>query len=90
LSRFGVPWPPFDFGSTRELEDVDREEAVSGGLMKDDQVIEPSVPDFNSGLEASVKGLSPGMLDVLKTHFGPQISVEGESVRWNIEPEAPN
>jgi hypothetical protein len=36
---------------------VDREEAVSGGLMKDDQVIEPSVPDFNSGLEASVKGL---------------------------------
>jgi len=33
LSRFGTPWPPFDFGSGMGVEDVDVDEAESLGLL---------------------------------------------------------
>jgi hypothetical protein len=33
ISRFGHPWPPFDFGSGVGLRDVTREEAVALGVI---------------------------------------------------------
>ena len=65
------------------MDDVDHEEAVSLGLLKQDEVPAPSVPDFNQSLQASVKGLGFEMLDILQTHFGPQITLAGDSVSWN-------
>ena len=40
LSRFGRPYPPFDYGSGMGVEDVDREEAIELGLLPADD--EPS------------------------------------------------
>lgn len=53
LSRFGRPYPPFDYGSGMGVEDVDREEAIELGLLPAD---EPSdeIPDFDIVLEAEV------------------------------------
>ena len=53
LSRFGRPYPPFDFGSGMGVEDIDREEAIELGLLPAD---EPSdeIPDFDIVLEAEV------------------------------------
>jgi hypothetical protein len=85
LSRFGTPWPPFDFGSTRELEDVERDEAVKVGLLKENEVLKPGVPDFNANLQASVTGLSAQFRDILKAHFGDQISLDEDTIKWNIE-----
>lgn len=53
LSRFGRPYPPFDYGSGMGVEDVDREEAIELGLLPAD---EPSdeIPDFDIRLEAEV------------------------------------
>ena len=43
ISRFGTPWPPFDFNSGMDVEDVDRDEAVALGVIAEDDVIEPQV-----------------------------------------------
>ena len=82
LSRFGTPWPPFDFGSGMGFEDIDREEAVALGLLGEKEVIDGAEKDFNEGLQASAKGLSPELLDKLKEQFGKQIRVEGDSIWW--------
>ena len=82
LSRFGTPWPPFDFGSTRELEDVDREEAIALGLIGPDEVPSGGEEGFNDKLEASVKELSPQMRGMLKDSFEDQVEIEAGVAKW--------
>lgn len=82
LSRFGTPWPPFDFGSGMGLEDIDRDEAVALGLLGPNEIIEGAEKDFNDDLQASAKGLSGDALDQLKKSFGKQIRIEGDSIWW--------
>jgi hypothetical protein len=82
LSRFGTPWPPFDFGSTREIEDVDWETAKSLGLVKDGDVPKSSVPDFNTELESSVAGLDPEYQRKLELYFGDQVEITDGAARW--------
>lgn len=53
LSRFGRPYPPFDYGSGMGVEDIDREEAVELGLLPDDEPAD-EIPDFDIALEAEV------------------------------------
>lgn len=53
LSRFGRPYPPFDYGSGMGVEDIDREEAVELGLLTDDEPAD-EIPDFDIALEAEV------------------------------------
>lgn len=50
LSRFGRPYPPFDYGSGMGVEDIDREEAVELGLLPDDEPAD-EIPDFDIALE---------------------------------------
>jgi hypothetical protein len=87
ISRFGTPWPPFDFNSGMGLREIDRDEAVRLGVMTEESgpdgpEVAPVDEDFNSDLEASVKDLNPEFKDALKTLFGDQIEVSGEKVRW--------
>lgn len=83
LSRFGTPWPPFDFGSTRELEDVWRDEAESLGLIKPSDTVEPMAEqDFNDQVEASVADLSPDQIAPLNESFGDQISIKAGKAQW--------
>lgn len=82
LSRFGTPWPPFDFNSGMGVMERDREQAVAWGLLAADEQMEPIEADFNAGLEASAKGIDPRTLGAMKTIFGDQIEVDGEAVRW--------
>lgn len=87
LSRFGTPWPPFDWGSTRELEDVDRDTAIALGLI-DDAWTPPDGAeggeDFNQQLEASVRGLDDDLKKFLKEEFGDQVKFEGDTAKWNL------
>lgn len=46
LSRFGTPYPPFDFGSGMWTRDVDRETAVALGVIGELDVIEPQFRPF--------------------------------------------
>jgi hypothetical protein len=54
ISRFGTPYPPFDFNSGMEVADIDRDEAEALGLLApDEQAPTPELPDFNAELQAS-------------------------------------
>jgi hypothetical protein len=82
LSRFGTPWPPYDFGSGMGQEDVTRDEAVELGLMQPNEAVPPGVEDFNADLEASVRGLGPELQELLREGFGDQVVIEEGTARW--------
>lgn len=83
INRFGVPFAPFDFNSGMGLEDVSREEAESLGLIKPGQKLKPNIAEFNDNMQASVSGLSDKWKNALSGIFGDQITVDGDSARWN-------
>jgi hypothetical protein len=53
ISRFGLPYPPFDFNSGMDIRDVDRETAVDLEVMGETDLIEPQDRGFDSGLKAA-------------------------------------
>ena len=77
ISRFGVPYPPFDFNSGMGLEDVSFDEAVSLGLISDDYQPPQTSPldNFNKSLEAemTITRTDDPYLLKLKDVFGDQI-----------------
>jgi len=82
LSRFGTPWPPFDFGSGMGVESVDRSDAVRLGLLEPDAVIESAEADFNANLEASVEGISENFRHKLNEFFGDQVAFKNNKAVW--------
>jgi len=82
LSVFGVPWPPFDYGSQRRLRNVARDEAVELGLLQEETTLEPIDQKFDRDLEASTANMSPEAVDGLLQAFGDQIELVGNIVRW--------
>lgn len=87
ISRFGTPWPPFDFNSGMGVEDIDRDEAVELGVIaEDDPPPDPEGVPFNSGLAAEVEfdADSPEWA-WLKDAFGDQIALEDGMAVWKGE-----
>jgi hypothetical protein len=82
LSRFGVPWPPFDFGSGMGLRDLLRDEAETLGLLRPDQTLTPEPPpDFRAAQTASVANLPPEWVRELAEGFGGRLSVSAGRAR---------
>jgi hypothetical protein len=76
ISRFGRPWPPFDFMSGMGLADVSREEAEQLGVIGPEAPApEPQHLDFNHNLSASVPEATPALLERFKASFGDQVDV---------------
>jgi hypothetical protein len=83
LSRFGSPWPPFDWGSGMGLEDVDRDEAESLGLIGPSERLTPDEdPGFNVKLEMSVEGLNPWLLDYLASSMRDTVELVDGVLKW--------
>lgn len=83
ISRFGTPWPPFDFGSGVWVEDVLRSDAETLGIIRPDAPPpKPVLPEFNATLEASVSTLGPGEIRWLRDVFGKQIRISKGVARW--------
>lgn len=72
LSVFGLPYPPFDYGSGMGLMDIDREEAVRLGLMSDDDTLTPEAIPFPSTTEANLPDVSgvPALQEAISQMFG--------------------
>ena len=89
LSRFGRPYPPFDYGSGMGVEDVDREEAIELGLLPAD---EPSdeIPDFDIVLEAEVSldRIPEDMLDSIIKET-PNARIEGGKLKMSDKKPLP-
>ncbi len=82
LSRFGTPYPPFDFNSGMGLKLIDREDAIALGLLAPDQQQASQVGDFNDGLSASVTGLDDRYKASIGRLFGDQIDITGDTIQW--------
>jgi hypothetical protein len=82
LSRFGKPWPPFDYGSGMGLRDISRREAIALGVMKKSEEVKPIEQNFNDQLQASVSDLSDKMQSALKRSFGDQVAIVNGIARW--------
>lgn len=53
ISRFGQPYPPFDFNSGMDVNDIDRDTAMELGLIDRDTELFPQSRDFNTDLQAT-------------------------------------
>jgi hypothetical protein len=53
ISRFKQPYPPFDYNSGMDIQDVTRQEAMRYGLIDRDTQIQPERREFNAGLQAA-------------------------------------
>ncbi len=77
ISRFGTPYPPFDFNSGMGVDDVSYDDAVALGVIQPEYKPPEISPlkDFNDGLEASLKidRTDDPRLKSLQTVFGDQI-----------------
>ena len=84
ISRFGHPYPPFDFNSGMGVEDVSRDEAVELGLIHDDYRPPEKAPlaAFNEGLQAELKVGDGNLLGELRRIFGDQIRNDNGTIRW--------
>ncbi|MDD2241139.1 MAG: hypothetical protein PHI93_10870 [Kiritimatiellae bacterium] len=68
LSTFGNPYPPFSWGSRREVEDVERELCEEYGLITPDQTAEPmSLPE--RPLTAALPEASPTLMQAILAQF---------------------
>ena len=80
LSAFDEPWPPFDYDSGMGVDDVDRQEAQSLGLLEPGQMPEgDSERDFNDDLAASVDDADQHWL---AEWFGDQVRLSPGRVEW--------
>ncbi|MFO1458258.1 MAG: hypothetical protein U1G08_02545 [Verrucomicrobiota bacterium] len=79
---FGVPYGPWGFNSGMGVEDVDRAEAESLGLLQPGEKVEPVEKEFNDHLKSSVSGLDPDIQGILKSRFGDQVQISDGVARW--------
>lgn len=89
LSRFGRPYPPFDYGSGMGVEDVDREEAIELGLLPADELSD-EIPDFDIVLEAEVSldRIPEDMLDSIIKET-PNARIEGGKLKMSNKKPLP-
>lgn len=89
LSRFGNPFPPFDFNSGMGVRDVKKSVCREIGLLGPNEQPEiPDVPDFNGNLAERVP-FDKGSREFanLKAKFGDQIQFNEEKreVQWRSD-----
>lgn len=75
LSRFGLPYPPFDFNSGMGVRDISRREAIALGVMEEGQSQPDPVKDFNETAEVSTSDIHPSLLSSLQKAFGDKVEI---------------
>lgn len=91
ISRFGLPWPPFDFQSGMGVRDVRRREAVALGLVRRGERLTP--PPAESLLEdaapaASIDGLGDAAAGRLQESFGDLATLDRTGRTLALDPTA--
>ncbi|HRR34010.1 MAG TPA: hypothetical protein P5026_07930 [Kiritimatiellia bacterium] len=69
LSIFGYPYPPFAWGSKREVEDVDRETCEAYNLIQPGEAAEPMDLGEDNPLVASLPDGSPDLMSAILAQF---------------------
>lgn len=85
ISRFGRPWPPFDFNSGMGVRDIDRDEAEHLGVIAPDAPAPDALlPAYNDKLSATARfgKEEQAAIDRLKDEFGDQVFFSRGRVFW--------
>ena len=93
ISRFGVPYPPYDYGSGMGVIDIDRATAINLGLITETQALTPDPIPFPDMASTSLPDLSamPALRDAIMTAFGDAATFErGILSILPADPEARN
>lgn len=70
ISRFGTPWPPFDFNSGMRTRDIDRAEAERLGVIAPGETVAPrTVADALGQPSASLASLDPALAGAVRAAF---------------------
>jgi hypothetical protein len=78
----GNPYPPFAFNSGMGVEEVDREDAESLGLLtRGQEVAAAKLPGVNENFELELPAVSRGLLDALLESFGADVTVANNVLR---------
>ena len=88
ISRFGMPYPPFDFNSGMGVEEVPFDECKALGLVTDDYDPRGDIDDgFNRSMETELefRGENDPEWKWLKKAYGDQITREGGKIKWSPE-----
>ena len=78
ISRFGLPYPPFDYASGMGLQDVDRDEAERLGVIGRDDQVAPQDRGFNDDLAADLSGAqkNDALLQSLVRSMGDRVEID--------------
>ena len=83
ISRFGTPYPPFDFNSGMGVRDISRRECLSLGVISEDWTPDGDpVEDFNANVEADVSQVQPDLLATLSDLFGGAVKIADGKARF--------
>lgn len=82
ISRFGTPFPPYDFASGMGIRDISREESISLGVIRPDDQLEMPEVGFNESVEASLARFSPEVRADLLSGLGDQVEVKGSTAAF--------
>ena len=88
ISRFGVPYAPFDYGSGMVLDEVDYDTCLELGVITEAYKPEGDiVQDFNATLEADMafKGPEDKLLLDMRSWFGDQIKYRDGKIQWQAD-----
>lgn len=87
ISRFGTPYPPFDYNSGMGVDDVSYDEAVALGVIQPEYKPPETSPmqNFNEGLEADFAFKNDKDWEELKAAFGDQIQKTGDKIAWRTD-----
>ncbi len=83
ISRFGRPWPPFDFNSGMGLADISRAESESLGVIAPRAPApKPRSEPFNTNLQATMAEVTPAIEEAFHEIFGDQVDVRDGKIIW--------
>ncbi len=82
ISEFGLPYPPFDFGSGMGVVDVSRDEAEALGVIDPGEVTQPQTRGLNDDLEMSVPARDAGLKAALMADVGDVAELDGDVLKW--------
>ena len=81
ISRFGNPYPPFDFGSGMRVRDVSRRRAVDLGVLQPaDPPPPPREAPLNETIENDAGNMPAGILQALRSALGSLARIEGNKL----------
>jgi hypothetical protein len=85
LGPFKLPYEPFDFNSGMGTRDVERDDAVSLGVMESGTTVQPQDRGFNDDLQASLEVRSEALRQAVLEDLGDEYIFEGDVLKKRNE-----